>query len=57
MMFNITFIMQSVKSHSNFQSKKKCFKIKDGETKEEMGSLYFQIEGNLIYMFLYANLL
>lgn len=51
------FIMQSIKSHSNFQSKKKCFKIKDGETKEEMGTLYFQIDSNLIYMFLYANLL
>ena len=54
---SIAFIMQSLKSHSNFFLEKECFKRKDSEAKEERRAMEFQTEVNLICMFSHVILM
>ena len=64
MIFNITFIMQSLNSHSYFWPEKQCFKFQVRETKEERGTMYCQIAVNarfhnvnhtFVFIFIFAR--
>ena len=55
MTFSITFIMQSVKSHSYFKPESQFFNVKDKKTKEQRGTMDFEIGVHLIRMFSYVS--